>query len=194
MSYKETITKEELEQLPLSAFEGKIIVVDNKDIEREALSYLNQFSFLGFDTETRPSFKKGQVNPVALLQLSTNEKAFLFRLNHHDLSREVVSLLANPEILKAGIAIRDDVKVLQAKKKFKPAGFVELQDVAKKKGINNFSLKKLSGIVLGMRISKAQQLSNWETPELTEAQLRYAATDAWVSYKIFEHFNNGEDE
>ncbi len=192
MNYKETITKEELEQLPLSAFEGEIIVVDNKDTEREAVAYLNQFSFLGFDTETRPSFKKGQVNPVALLQLSTDEKAYLFRLNHRDLSRKVISLLANPEILKAGIAIRDDVKVLQAKKKFKPAGFVELQDVAKEKGINNFSLKKLSGIVLGKRISKAQQLSNWETPELTEAQLSYAATDAWVSYKIFEHFNNGE--
>ncbi|MBN1926890.1 MAG: 3'-5' exonuclease domain-containing protein 2 [Prolixibacteraceae bacterium] len=192
--YKETITKEEMEQLPLHFFEGDIVVVKTKDQVKEAVTYLQGFSYLGFDTETRPSFKKGQVNPVALLQLSTAERAFLFRLNHRDLPRKVASLLANPEILKVGIAIRDDIKTLQVNKRFKPAGFVDLQDVAKEKGINNFSLKKLSGIVLGMRILKAQQLSNWEAEELTEAQLLYAATDAWVAYKIYERFSNGHDE
>jgi ribonuclease D len=194
MNYRETISKEELEELPLHSFEGDILIVDNKDKLREAVNYLNQFSFIGFDTETKPSFKKGHINTVALLQLSTNERAFLFRLNHQDLPRKIVTLLSNPSIIKAGIAIRDDVKVLQAKKKFIPAGFVELQDEAKERGINCFSLKKLSGIVLGVRISKAQQLSNWEAIELTEAQLRYAATDAWISFKIYEHFKNGWHE
>lgn len=194
MIYKETISKEELEELPLLSFEGEIVIVDSKDKLREAINYLSQFPYLGFDTETKPSFKKGEINHVALLQLSTGERAFLFRLNRQDLSRKIISILSNPSILKAGIAIRDDVKVLQAKKKFVPAGFIELQDEAKDRGINCFSLKKLSGIVLGFKISKAQQLSNWEAGELTEAQLRYAATDAWISYKIYEHFNNGWHE
>lgn len=194
MIYKDTISKEELEELPLHSFEGEIVIVDSKDKLREAVSYLSQFPFIGFDTETKPSFKKGEINHVALLQLSTEERAFLFRLNRQDLSRKIISILSNPSILKAGIAIRDDVKVLQAKKKFAPAGFIELQDEAKNRGINCFSLKKLSGIVLGIRISKAQQLSNWEAGELTEAQLRYAATDAWISYKIYEHFRNGWHE
>jgi ribonuclease D len=106
----------------------------------------------------------------------------------------VVAILADQNIKKAGVAIRDDIKVLQAKSKFVPAGFVELQDEAKKRGIENFSLKKLAGIVLGLRISKAQQLSNWEADELAEPQQRYAATDAWLSYKIYEHFINDNNE
>ena len=194
MIYKETISKEELDELPFYSFEGDIVIVDTKDKVRDAEKYLKQFTFLGFDTETRPSFKKGHINQVALLQLSTGERAFLFRLDRQELHRKIVSILADPGILKAGIAIRDDIKALQTKKKFVPAGFIELQDEAKNRGINCFSLKKLSGVVLGLRISKAQQLSNWEANELTEAQLRYAATDAWVSYKIFEHFNNGHNE
>lgn len=189
MIYKESITKEELDNLPLENFEGEIIVFNHKKGVKEAVAYLSQFPYLGFDTETRPSFKKGQVNKVALLQLSTRDKAFLFRINRFDLPKSLLQLLANPNIVKAGAAIRDDVKALQLNKGFKPGGFVELQDVAKDLGINNFSLKKLAGIVLNYKISKAQQLSNWEADELSEAQLRYAATDAWISYLIYEHFN-----
>lgn len=194
MIYKETISKEELEELPFYSYDGEIVVVDTKDKLRDAVNHLSQFSFLGFDTETRPSFKKGQINQVALLQLSTDKRAFLFRLNRQDLPRKIIAILSNPSILKAGIAIRDDVKTLQAKKKFVPAGFIELQDEAKNRGIECFSLKKLAGIVLGIRISKAQQLSNWEADELSEPQLRYAATDAVLSYKIYEHFKNGYND
>jgi ribonuclease D len=188
MIYKEAITKEELDNLPLVSFEGEIVVFNQKNGVNEAVEYLSQFTYLGFDTETRPSFKKGQIHKVALLQLSTHEKAFLFRLNHFDLPLSLLRLLANPNIVKAGAAIRDDIKALQHNKGFKPGGFVELQDVAKDLGINNFSLKKLAGIVLNCKISKAQQLSNWEADELTEAQLRYAATDAWISNLIYESF------
>lgn len=194
MNYKEAITKEELYELPLKHFEGEIVLVNNEDDVEDAVKYLNQFPFLGFDTETRPSFKKGQIYKVALLQLSTNDKAFIFRLSHFDLTKPLLSLLANPGIIKAGAAIRDDIKALQANRNFKAAGFVELQDEAQNLGITNFSLKKMAGIVLGIKISKAQQLSNWEATELTEQQLLYAATDAWISYKIYEAFINHNDE
>ena len=190
MNYKEEISKEELSQLPLKHFEGEIIVVNQKHDIRKAVDYLNKFDYLGFDTETRPSFKKGQVNNVALLQLSTNEKAFLFRLNYYELTEPLLELLSNPRIIKAGAAIRDDIKALQSNHFFEPGGFVELQEEAQNLGIQNFSLKKMSGIVLGFKISKAQQLSNWEAAELTEAQLLYAATDAWISFKIYENFIN----
>ncbi len=194
MIYKEEITKEEVDELPLQSFEGDVIIVDNREKLNYAVSYLRDSGVIGFDTETRPSFKKGHVNRVALLQLSTDDKAFLFRLNHFELPVEVTGLFSDPGIIKAGVAIRDDIKLLQHKRKFKPEGFVELQDVAKQKGINCFSLKKLSAIVLGVKISKAQQLSNWEADELNEAQIRYAATDAWISYKIYKQFYNGKDE
>lgn len=194
MSYKEEISKEELSQLPLRHFDGEIIVVNRISDIKKAVNYLAGFDCLGFDTETRPSFKKGQMNKVALLQLSTNEKAFLFRLNHFELSNPLLELLSNPKIKKAGAAIRDDIKALQVNHFFEPGGFVELQDEAQNFGIHNFSLKKMSGIVLGFKISKAQQLSNWEAPDLTEAQQYYAATDAWVSYKIYENFINNNYE
>jgi ribonuclease D len=188
MVYKEIILNEELSSLPLVSFEGEIIMVDNIEKDIEAFNYLSKFPFIGFDTETKPSFKKGNINNVALLQLSTNDIAFLYRLNKFNLSKHTLKLLSDQTIVKAGIAIRDDIKTLQYNRNFKPAGFIELQDEAKNKGINNFSLKKLAGIVLGCKISKAQQLSNWEADELTEAQMRYAATDAWISYKIYESF------
>lgn len=194
MTYKEAITKEELDQLPLMGFDGEIIVITQKREVRKAVQYLSKHAFIGFDTETRPSFKKGQINNVALLQLSTENRAYLFRLNHFELPKSLLKLLANPKIVKAGVAIRDDIKTLQCNHPFEPAGFVELQDEAKNIGINNFSLKKLAGIVLNGKISKAQQLSNWEAPELSEAQLRYAATDAWISYKIYESFSKNNHE
>jgi len=194
MIYKDTISKEEIDALPLRSFEGEVVLVDSRAKLDEAVAYLSQFSFLGFDTETKPSFKKGQINKVALLQLSTHEKAYLFRLNHFELPSEIVKLFSDPSILKVGAAIRDDIKLLQGKKYFKAEGFIELQEMAKEKGINCFSLKKLSAIVLGFKISKAQQLSNWEAEELAEPQIRYAATDAWVSYLIYEHFYNHSNE
>ncbi|MBN2650564.1 MAG: 3'-5' exonuclease domain-containing protein 2 [Prolixibacteraceae bacterium] len=188
MTYKESITKEELQELPLRQFDGEIIVVTDKSKAKKAVDYLSKFPFIGFDTETKPAFKKGQINQVALLQLSTNDKAFLFRLNYFELPNSLLKLLSNASIIKAGAAIRDDIKALQANKRFKPAGFFELQDEAQNLGLKNFSLKKMAGIMLGIKISKAQQLSNWEASELTEAQLRYAATDAWISYCIYESF------
>ena len=180
--FQESITKEELEELPLTAFEGEIVVVENSQTLHEAVAYLSQSEVLGFDTETKPSFKRGQINRVALLQLSTADKSFLFRLNVTGLPDGLKVILSDVNILKVGVAIRDDIKALQRISHFKPAGFIELQEEVKEFGIQDFSLKKIAGIVLGLRISKSQRLTNWESNELTEAQQRYAATDASYNF------------
>ena len=188
--FKESITKEELTDLPLKWFEGEIIVIDNPEQVDDAVDILAKHQVIGFDTETRPAFKKGVLNRVALLQLSTADKAFLFRVNRTGIPPSLQQLLSNPAIIKPGVAIRDDIKGLQAISKFKPQGFIELQDHAKEMGILNFSLKKLAAIVLGFRISKSQQLSNWESAALTEAQQIYAATDAWAALEIYKTMFN----
>lgn len=189
MTYRESIDKDELAELPLIQFEGNITLVESKEEYMASIDYLSRQKILGFDTETKPAFKKGVVNEVALLQLSTNDKAFLFRLNKIGLPNGLKGILENPAIQKIGVAIRDDIKGLQKLNHFKPGGFVELQELVKGYGIQDFSLKKLSAIVLGYRISKSQRITNWEAPELTEAQQIYAATDAWISHRIFESLN-----
>lgn len=185
--FKESITREELTDLPLRWFDGEIVVVDNEEKLERAIEFLSKQTVIGFDTETKPAFKKGVINQVALLQLSTKNNAFLFRLNRIGLPKEIREILANPEVIKPGVAIHDDIKALKQLEKFVPGGFVELQDYAKELGILNFSLKKLAAITCGFRISKGQQLSNWESDILTEAQQIYAATDAWAALEIFEN-------
>ncbi|MGQ7870324.1 3'-5' exonuclease [Sunxiuqinia sp. sy24] len=181
----ESITKEALADLPLHAFDGEIVLVDKEDQLKTAIAYLRDQDVLGFDTETKPSFKRGQVHQVALLQLSASEKAFIFRISKIGLPNELKDILADEQIAKVGVAIRDDIKALQKINRFSPQGFIELQEEVKGYGIQDFSLKKITGIVLGFRISKSQRLSNWEADQLSEAQLSYAATDAWVSCEIF---------
>ena len=183
---RKTISNDELAEFPLSSFEGVIHVIQQPEDLDNALKYLNNQSIIGFDTETRPAFKKGQVFPVSLLQLATSDQAFLFRINKIGLPAGLIKILASPKILKIGAAIRDDIKILQRVVPFKPAGFIELQDLVKDYGIENFSLKKLSAIVLGFRISKSQRLTNWDADELTEQQLIYGATDAWVACDIYK--------
>ena len=187
--YKESIDKDELDELPLVQFEGEITLIESKEDYLASIEYLAHQKVLGFDTETKPAFKKGVVYEVALLQLATKDRAFLFRLNKIGLPNGLKSILENPKIEKIGVAIRDDIKGLQKLNQFKPGGFVELQERVKDYGIQDFSLKKISAIVLGCRISKSQRVTNWEAPELTEAQQIYAATDAWVSHRIYESLN-----
>lgn len=183
--FKKSITDEELAELPLVFFEGKIHLIEKVEQLTDAVNYLKTQKILGFDTETRPSFKKGQNYQVALLQLSTADEAFLIRTNLIGLSPGLIKVLASPLILKIGAAIRDDIKILQRIASFKPGGFIELQELVKLYGIENFSLKKLAAIVSGVRISKSQRLTNWEAPVLTEQQQIYAATDAWIAYVIY---------
>jgi ribonuclease D len=182
---KKSISNDELSALPLASFSGDIHVIKNIEESNHALDYLKNQSLLGFDTETKPSFSKGPNNPVSLLQLSTSDKAFLFRINLIGLQPGLIKILSSSKILKIGVAIRDDIKILQQISPFKPAGFIELQEMVGEYGIENFSLKKLSAIVLGIRISKSQRLSNWDAKELSEPQQIYAATDAWVALEIY---------
>lgn len=186
ISFQKSITKDEINDLPLEAFEGEIVIIDSDEGLEEAVDYLKQFPVLGFDTETKPSFTKGSGNPVALLQLSSSEKSFLFRLNRIGLPFPIIDLLSDPGIIKVGAAIKDDIHGLQSIIDFDGNSFLELQQYVLSFGIENFSLKKLAAIVLQIRISKRQQVSNWEATELSVGQLRYAATDAWVSLEIYE--------
>lgn len=189
-TYKQTISNDELNALPLNVFEKEIDVIDTIEKVDGAVEYLQQHSMIGFDTETRPSFKKGKTNQLALLQLSTEQKAFLFRICKIGLPDRLKELLENENVKKAGVAIRDDIKGLQKWSDFTPAGFEELQLIVKDYGIEAAGLKKLCGIILDFRISKAKQLSNWEDEQLSHGQQVYAATDAWTGLLIYKKLLN----
>jgi ribonuclease D len=185
--YKISVSPEEIGALELASFPGTIEVIDTDgEAFHRALRYLKRQRVLGFDTETRPTFTPEQhANGTALLQLSGSGKAFLFRLQTLGLPRPLASILANPSIIKVGAATLDDVRGLQKLTKFVPKGFVDLQNIVWEYGIRDKSVKKMTAIILGVKISKAQQLSNWEAEHLSESQQRYAATDAWVCREMY---------
>jgi len=183
---KVTITHEEINELPLGAFEGAIELVEDAKHLAKAFEEINDYPMVGFDTETKPVFVRGHQNKVALMQIATNEKVFLIRINHTGIQPEIIRFLENEDILKAGVALRDDIKALQRLKRFEPKGVVELADLAKKAGLEIEGVKRLAGLLLGFRISKSVQTSNWEAPSLNEKQISYAATDAWVCLEIFK--------
>lgn len=185
--YKESITPDEIQKLDYVSFPGKIYVIDSVGAEfNRAIAYLRSQKVIGFDTETRPTFSPQQPRyGVALLQLSGRDKAFLFRINKMGMHRRLCNLLADARILKVGAAIHDDIRGLQKKHDFAPAGFVDLQKIVWEWGIRDKSVKKMSAIILGARVSKTQQLSNWEADSLSESQQMYAATDAWVCREMY---------
>lgn len=186
--FAHSISSEELERLELKAFPGQIHVIDNDGYEyKEAINYLRHKKIIGFDTESRPCFSSDQPHyGVSLLQLSGSEKAFLFRIKSLGMRKELCSILSSDKIIKVGAAVHDDVRGLQKYVKFTARGFVDLQKMVEKYGITDKSVKKMTGIVLGFRISKTQQLSNWEAEHLSEAQQLYAATDAWVCREMYK--------
>lgn len=183
----ETISNEELNRLEYASFPGKIIVIDSVGAEfNRAIAYLRSQKVIGFDTETRPCFSPNQPRyGVSLLQLSGPEKAFLFRVKNMGMHRRLCNLLSDDRIIKAGAAVHDDIRGLQKLRDFVPDGFVDLQKIVWEYGIRDKSVKKMAGIILGFRISKTQQLSNWEAGTLSESQCRYAATDAWVCREMY---------
>lgn len=181
----ENITPEEIVKLELAWFRGKIVIVDNMEVFREVISVLSKEPVLGFDTETRPSFKKGIKNKVSIIQLASSDLACLFRIKKIGMPQDLIRILANPAIIKAGVAVHDDIRFLKNINGFNPAGFIDLQNFVREYGITSSGLKKLAAIVLGVRISKSQQVSDWAAEELTEAQKVYAATDAWVCREIY---------
>ena len=191
--YQENISVEELSELELSWFKGEIVLVEDIKTFHEVFPRLLGEELLGFDTETRPTFKKGRKNKVSLIQLSTGTLACLFRINKLGFPDELINLLSDPEVIKAGVAVHDDIRFLKGVKKFEPSGFIDLQSFVKDFGIQSSGLKKLAAIILGFRISKRQQVTDWEAEQLTEAQQIYAATDAWVCHQIYKKLTNGHD-
>jgi ribonuclease D len=183
--FKATITSEEINELPLRAFEGKIDLISEEGQVKKAFDEIHKERAVGFDTETRPVFVRGQQHPVALMQVALHHKVFLIRLNQTGMTPEVIHFLQNEKILKVGVALRDDIKALQRLKRFKPAGIFELTELSRKSNIEAEGLKKLAALILGFRISKSAQTSNWEADQLSEKQLLYAATDAWVCLEIY---------
>ncbi|MEA3447862.1 MAG: 3'-5' exonuclease [Bacteroidota bacterium] len=182
------IDKSNIRKLPKISFSGDIFVVTNDKQEQEAVEYLSQFDVIGFDTETKPSFQKGMANQnkVALLQLASDEKAFLFRMNQRPLSKSVIDILLSSHIVKAGAAVHDDIKALRKMHDFQAAGFIDIQDMAEEAGLKVKSLRKLTAMLFHMRLSKSQRLTNWEARILSKPQIIYAATDAWISLKIYK--------
>ncbi len=194
--FASSILPEDIEKLPKASFLGDIYVIDKPGKELDmAVRYLKNKKIIGFDTESRPCFSPGQPQyGTSLLQLSGAEKAFLFRIKLLGLDRRVASILANPAILKVGAAVADDIKGLKKYVGFKEAGFVDLQKIVGEYGIRDKSVKKMAAIILGVKISKTQQLSNWEAETLSESQLRYAATDAWVCRTMYQRLLQCETE
>ncbi|MFB6320289.1 3'-5' exonuclease [Saccharicrinis sp. FJH54] len=192
MTYPESITKEELSSLPLCGFEGNVVVVDDNYQIKQALEHLQRHNIIGFDSETKPSFKKGVINDVSLIQLSTHNTCYLFRLNMTGLTDELRQLMEDEHITKIGLSLRDDIRGLRRLADIKPKGFIDLQEKVAEYGIDDRSLKKITGIVLNKRISKKQRLTNWESTTLTEAQQRYAATDAWICLEIYKELISTE--
>jgi ribonuclease D len=187
-----TITKQELAELEKVKFEGEIYIIDHPAEVDNAVAYLSTKSALGFDTETKPAFKRGQVNNVALLQLATEDECFLFRLNKIGYPESLEKLLCNESVKKIGLSLRDDFAALRKRTGKKPQNFIDLQLFVDKFGIEDNSLQKIYAIIFGKKISKSQRLSNWEAAELTPAQQSYAAIDAWACLKIYNYLTQSK--
>jgi ribonuclease D len=179
------ISKAEINELPLIAWEGRVKILDTIETMEAAAEKLAKESHLGFDTETRPSFRKGEYYPPALIQLANADCVYLFRIHRIKTLDPLRAVLEAPDILKTGVAIADDVKELRAMEDFQPAGFFEIAELTKKLGYENRGLRALSALLMNGRISKAAQVTNWAREVLDEKQIRYAATDAWISREIY---------
>jgi ribonuclease D len=185
MMFQNEISKEEVAELELIQYEGPIQVIDTMELLDREIDQIVQQPVLGFDTETRPSFKKGKTYPTSLIQLSALEKAWILRVNRTGYPGKLLNMLTQETPLKIGLGLKDDLRRLRSDFQFEPKGFLDLQNYVQAFKIDERGLKKISGIVLNRRISKSQQVSNWDADVLTEAQLRYAATDAWVCLMIY---------
>lgn len=183
--FKTKITKDEVNLLPVVIFEGKITLVDDLSKIKPAIDELRMSKVVGLDTETKPSFTRGTHHKVSLVQISTLNHCFLFRLNKIDFPASLAEFLADESVKKIGLSLRDDFSGLNKHQVFKPANFVDIQTIAQSYGIMELSLQKIYAILFAKKISKSQRLSNWESPDLTEQQQRYAATDAWASLQIY---------
>jgi ribonuclease D len=186
-----TISKEDISKLPIETFNGNIVVIDHGQEVAKAIDYLFAQPVIGFDTETRPTFTSGKSNKVALLQLSTEDTCFLFRLNLIGYPDALKDIICSSTVKKIGLSLRDDFAAMRKRSGLTPENFIDLQIFADKFGIDDNSLQRIYAIIFGKKISKSQRLSNWEAPELSYYQLTYAALDAWACLRIYNHLMNG---
>lgn len=180
------ISKELVHWMPLVAFDGQTFVVNTLEAVPTAMEYLNAQSIVGVDTETRPSFVRGQHYPVALVQIATEDRCYLFQLNHIGMPEELAKFFANPTIKKIGLAFKDDLIGLRRRRNFTPQNCIDVQKLVGEYGILDLGLQKIFAICFGKKISKSQQLTNWENVVLTPEQARYASTDAWATLLIYK--------
>lgn len=181
----ERMSKEEIAKRPIRRYQGRVHVVRDKAGLADAVRTLGKETVLGFDTETRPSFKKGESYKPSLIQLAGGKEVFIFQLMHVGLPRSLRRILADPRVVKAGVALDRDVVELTQLAPFDPAGFVDLGRAAKEVGLQNHGLRGMVAVLLGFRIPKGAQTSNWAKSDLTPAQIQYAATDAWVGRELY---------
>lgn len=187
---KDKYDKKQINSLPRVQFEGRIITILCESDAEKAVDYLLNQDILGMDTETKPSFKKGNSHQVALLQISDENTCFLFRLNRTGITTSIKRLLEDCTVPKIGLSLHDDIRALNKRSEFTPGTYIDIQDEVKDIGIEDMSLQKIYANIFGQKISKNQQLSNWEADSLSEAQQRYAATDAWACIQIHKELNN----
>lgn len=180
------IAKDLIQWLPVIGFDGEVYIIDKEEKIEEAIAYLRAQKILGVDTESRPSFKRGVHYPTALVQIATDERCYLFRLSHIGMPKELADIFADNAICKVGLAFKDDINGLRRLRNFKPANCVDLQSIAGRWGILDLGLQKMYAICFGRKISKSQQLTNWENAQLTPEQARYASTDAWATLRIYK--------
>ena len=185
-------SKQEIADLPLAEFGGRIVVIFSEGEAERAVDFLLTQPFLGIDTETRPSFRRGKLNQVSLLQVATDEICFLFRLNMMGITPAIVRLLENTEVPMIGLSLKDDIVSLKRRQNFTPGHFIDLQKMVGQLGIEDMSLQKLYANFFGQKISKRQQLTNWDADVLSDRQKRYAATDAWACIQMYREIGRLE--
>jgi len=179
------MSKDEINTCPIKRWTGRISVVRSTDGLAAAMRKLGGHALLGFDTETRPAYKKGESHRPALLQLAADKEVFIFQLKHLGLAKPLREILADAAIIKAGVGLEYDIRELKKLSRFKAAGFMDLANLARQAGIKNHGLRGLAAVLLDMRIAKGAQTSNWARDVLTPKQIRYAATDAWVGRRLY---------
>lgn len=187
-----SIDKEIVAEMPMVQYHGTVHVIDTEEQAIEALALLNREACLGFDTETRPTFRRGVSHTVALIQIATATDSYLFRINKMGFIAPLRQLLESADVMKIGLSVKDDFHGLRKlSENLEPANFIELQNYVREFGIIDASLQKVFAIIFEQRISKGQRLSNWEAKELTDAQQHYASIDAWACLEIYNTLNAG---
>jgi len=184
------VLKEDVKNFPLIEFKGHVTIIENTNDISRCCQIISKHSVIGFDTETKPAFQKGVSHDIALIQLSTNDSVFLFRINKIGLAESILNILTDPNILKVGIDIKNDLSGLKKIINFQESNFLDLNTLALQKGFKSIGAVKLTIMLLGFRISKRQRLSDWSAEKLTDSQIEYAAIDAWICVKILQAFKD----